>query len=91
MVRNWVGSNKEAPQLTADLQSWILSYVDPQPEMSDEETKARKPLKSAQVVVTPDEDNPGYYKGKFEFVPHYQLEGMDVTLSMVSRLSKTGS
>ena len=52
--------------------------------------KATHPLKQAQVEIIPDEENPGYYKGKFLFVPHYQLEGMDVTLSMVSRLPKTG-
>ena len=88
MVRDWVGSTREAPQLQNDLQSWVLQYVDVQPDMSDEITKARKPLKSAQVQVLPDEENPGYYKGIFHFVPHYQLEGMDVSLSMVSRLPK---
>jgi type VI secretion system protein ImpC len=88
MVRDWIGSTREAPQLEADLQSWVLQYVDVQPDMSDEITKARKPLKSAQVQVLPDEENPGYYKGIFHFIPHYQLEGMDVSLSMVSRLPK---
>ena len=50
--------------------------------------KARKPLTAASVQVIPDEENPGYYRGIFRFVPHYQLEGMDVSLSMVSRLPK---
>jgi type VI secretion system protein ImpC len=88
MVRDWVGSTREAPQLTADLQSWILQYVDPQPDFSSEEIKARKPLKAASIQVIPDEENPGYYRGVFRFIPHYQLEGMDVSLSMVSRLPK---
>jgi len=88
MVRDWVGSTREAPQLTKDLQSWLMQYVDPQPNESSEATKARKPLKAAQVVITPDPENPGYYKGAFHFVPHYQLEGMDVSMSMVSRLPK---
>src|SRR5665213_3474488 len=88
MVRDWVGSTREAPQLSADLESWVMQYVDVQPDVSSEETKARKPLKSASVQVIPDEENPGYYKGIFHFVPHYQLEGMDVSLSMVSRLPK---
>ncbi len=38
--------------------------------------------------MIPDEENPGYYRGIFRFIPHYQLEGMDVSLSMVSRLPK---
>ena len=62
---------------------------DGSPTTSNEETKARLPLKQAKIEVIPDEENPGYYKGKFMFVPHYQLEGMDVALSMVSRLPKT--
>ena len=88
MVRDWVGGNREAPQLQRDLSSWILQYVDGNPETSSEETKARKPLKDALVEIIPDEENPGYYKGKFMFVPHHQLEGMDVSMSMVSRLPK---
>ena len=46
--------------------------------------------KDARIEVIPDEENPGYYIGKFMFVPHYQLEGMDVSLSMVSRLPNAG-
>jgi type VI secretion system protein ImpC len=88
MVRDWVGSTREAPQLEKDLNSWILQYVDMQAKTSTEAQKARKPLKAAKVSVIPDEENPGYYKGSFHFVPHYQLEGMDVSLSMVSRLPK---
>ena len=88
MVRDWIGSTREAPQLTADLQSWVSQYVDPQPDFSSEEIKARKPLKAASIQVIPDEENPGYYRGIFRFIPHYQLEGMDVSLSMVSRLPK---
>ena len=38
------------------------------------------------ISITPDEENPGYYRGQFQFVPHYQLEGMDVSISMVSKL-----
>lgn len=90
MVRDWVGGNREAPQLSRDLNSWIMQYVDGQPDSSSEETKAKLPLKDASVEIIPDEENPGYYKGKFMFVPHYQLEGMDVSLSMTSRLPKSG-
>jgi type VI secretion system protein ImpC len=91
MVRDWVGSTREAPQLASDLQSWIMQYVDMQPDSSSEEDKARKPLKAANVDVIPDPENPGYYRGVFRMVPHYQLEGMDVSLSMVSRLPNAAS
>jgi len=84
-----VGGSRESEQLERDLNNWVLQYVDGSPTTSNEETKARLPLKQAKIEVIPDEENPGYYKGKFMFVPHYQLEGMDVALSMVSRLPKT--
>ena len=88
MVRDWVGGNREAPQLQFDLNTWISQYIDGSPETSSEEVKARLPLKDAKIEIVPDEENPGYYKGKFMFIPHYQLEGMDVALSMVSRMPK---
>lgn len=90
MVRDWVGRNVEAPQLERELQSWVMQYVDMQPESSTENTKARKPLKQASIQIIPDEENPGYYRGVFRFVPHYQFEGMDVSLSMTSRLPGGG-
>jgi type VI secretion system protein ImpC len=88
MVRDWVGGNREAPQLQRDLTEWIMQYVDGNPGFSSDADKARQPLKDAGIEIIPDEENPGYYKGVFRFVPHYQLEGMDVSLSMVSRLPK---
>jgi type VI secretion system protein ImpC len=86
MVRDWIGSNREAPQLSRDLNDWISQYIDGAPLTSSEETKAKLPLKGAHIEIVADEENPGYYKGKFMFQPHYQLEGMDVSLSMTSRL-----
>ena len=38
--------------------------------------------------VVEDEENPGYYMGKFYLKPHFQLEGMDVGMSLVSKLPK---
>ena len=88
MVRDWVGGTRTEKQMSTQLTEWINLYIDGQPDSSSEETKARKPLKSASIEIIPDEENPGYYKGKFMFVPHYQMEGMDVSLSMVSKLPK---
>jgi type VI secretion system protein ImpC len=51
-----------------------------------EELKARKPLAAAEVTVSEIEGNPGYYAAKFHLRPHYQLEGVSVSLSLVSRL-----
>ena len=86
MVRDKVGSTMEQEQLTVWLQEWINQYVDGAPATSTEQTKARKPLAAASVQIRPDEENPGYYSARFLLRPHYQLEGMDVSLSLVSRL-----
>lgn len=86
MVRDKIGTTMERQQLERWLQEWITLYVDPNPEASSELQKARKPLAAARVVITADEENPGYYSAKFHLRPHFQLEGMDVSLSLVSRL-----
>jgi type VI secretion system protein ImpC len=86
MVRDKIGSMKEKEALQKWLQEWIYDYVDGDPVNSSEETKARKPLADARVDVFENEENPGYYSARFYLRPHYQLEGMDIGLSLVSRL-----
>jgi type VI secretion system protein ImpC len=68
------------------LNDWILQYVDGDPDNSTEDVKARKPLAAAEVVVEEVEGNPGYYTSKFFLRPHYQLEGLTVSLRLVSKL-----
>jgi type VI secretion system protein ImpC len=86
MVRDKIGSTKEKDELKRWLQEWITEYVDGNPETSSEDTKARRPLSAASVDVFENEENPGYYMARFYLRPHYQLEAMDIGLSLVSRL-----
>jgi type VI secretion system protein ImpC len=86
IVRDKVGSFKEAPDMQRWLQNWIMQYVDGDPGHSTEATKARKPLAAAEVIVEPVEGNPGYYSSKFFLRPHYQLEGLTVSLRLVAKL-----
>ncbi|MDG4550069.1 MAG: type VI secretion system contractile sheath large subunit [Candidatus Contendobacter sp.] len=86
MVRDKIGSFKERESLERWLQEWIYNYVDGNPAISSEETKAMKPLAAAEVVVQEVEGNPGYYTSKFFLRPHYQLEGLTVSLRLVSKL-----
>ncbi|MFZ1389895.1 MAG: type VI secretion system contractile sheath large subunit [Thiolinea sp.] len=86
IVRDKVGSFKERTDMEAWLNRWILNYVEPNPATASEEDKARKPLAAAQVVVEEVEGNPGYYTSKFYLRPHYQLEGLTVSLRLVSKL-----
>ena len=67
------------------LNKWITQYVTSDPHAS-EETKAQYPLAAAEVVVDEIEGDPGYYSAKFYLRPHYQLEGLSVSLRLVSKL-----
>lgn len=86
IVRDKIGSFKERSDMERWLNDWILQYVDGDPENSTEDVKARKPLAAAEVVVEEVEGNPGYYTSKFFLRPHYQLEGLTVSLRLVSKL-----
>jgi type VI secretion system protein ImpC len=86
IVRDKVGSFKERTDMQTWLQNWIMNYVDGDPAHSSEATKASKPLAAAEVQVEEVEGNPGYYTSKFFLRPHYQLEGLTVSLRLVSKL-----
>ncbi len=86
IVRDKVGSFKEKDDMQRWLNKWITNYVDGDPINSSEETKAKKPLAAAEVIVEEIEGNPGYYSSKFFLRPHYQLEGLTVSLRLVSKL-----
>ncbi|MBX3604134.1 MAG: type VI secretion system contractile sheath large subunit [Piscinibacter sp.] len=86
IVRDKVGSFRSRDSMQDWLNEWILKYVDGDPLNSSEETKARRPLAAAQVEVEEIEGQPGYYQSKFYLKPHYQLEGLTVSLRLVSKL-----
>jgi len=84
--RDKVGSFKERVDMEKWLNNWIMNYVDGDPANSSETTKSQKPLAAAEVVVEEVAGNPGYYTSKFFLRPHYQLEGLTVSLRLVSKL-----
>ena len=86
IVRDKVGSFKERADMEKWLNKWIMNYVDGDPANSSEVTKAQKPLAAAEVTVEEIPGNPGYYSSKFFLRPHYQLEGLTVSLRLVSKL-----
>jgi len=86
MVRDKIGQSPDRIQLEKQLQAWVNKYVSGNPESASEKEKAKKPLAGAKVEVIEDEENPGYYIGKFFLKPHFQMEGMDIGMSLVSKL-----
>ncbi|MES2069604.1 MAG: type VI secretion system contractile sheath large subunit [Pseudomonadota bacterium] len=86
IVRDKIGSFKERSDMETWLNNWIGKYVENNPATASEADKARKPLAGAEVIVEEVEGNPGYYRSKFFLRPHYQLEGLTVSLRLVSKL-----
>ena len=86
MVRDKIGQSPTRAQLEIELQTWINKYVTGNPDTATELEKAKRPLAGAKVEVVEDELNPGYYTGKFFLKPHFQMEGMDIGMSLVSKL-----
>ncbi|MFK7942588.1 MAG: type VI secretion system contractile sheath large subunit [Paracoccaceae bacterium] len=85
MVRNKIGSHMERDDMQRWLGGWIQNYVN-NDASADETKKARRPLAGASVEVGEDPENPGQYDAKFFLRPHYQLEGVNVSLRLVSKL-----
>ncbi|KVC55748.1 EvpB family type VI secretion protein [Burkholderia stagnalis] len=86
IVRDKVGAFKEREDMQRWLNEWIMNYVDADPANSSQDTKARRPLAAAEVLVEEAEGNPGYYQAKFFLRPHFQLEGLTVSLRLVAKL-----
>src|SRR5471032_1445325 len=86
MVRDKVGSFASASSMQRFLNEWISNYVVSNPESAGQLIQAQKPLSAAEVIVEEVEGNPGYYTSKFFLKPHYQLEGMSISLRLVSKL-----
>lgn len=92
IVRDKVGSYKSRSDMQVWLQEWINKYVDYSGGTASDVEKAKRPLAAAQVLVEEVEGNPGYYSSKFFLRPHYQLEGLSVSLRLVSKMpSEKGS
>lgn len=85
--RENIGTTKDRRQLEQELNNWIRGLVT---EMTDpgDELQASHPLRDGKVVVEDIEDNPGFFRVKLYAIPHFQVEGMDVSLSLVSQMPK---
>ncbi len=85
--RENIGTTKDRRLLELELNTWIKGLVT---EMKDpgDELQSSHPLREAKVIVEDIEDNPGFFRIKLFVVPHFQIEGMDIGLSLVSQMPK---
>jgi type VI secretion system protein ImpC len=90
IVRDKIGSFKEREDMERWLNEWIMNYVTADAK-AGEEIKAQYPLADASVTVEEVPGNPGYYTSKFYLRPHFQLEGLTVSLRLVTKLPSVKS
>ncbi|MFL9926170.1 type VI secretion system contractile sheath large subunit [Herbaspirillum lusitanum] len=85
--RENIGTTKDRRLLELELNNWIKNLVT---EMTDpgDDLQASHPLREANVIVEDIDDNPGFFRIKLFIVPHFQVEGMDIGLSLVSQMPK---
>jgi type VI secretion system protein ImpC len=87
MQRENIGATKDKDKIEQELNKWISSLVtdkvNPGPELI-----AKCPLRAAKVTVTEQEDNPGFYTVEMMVMPHFQIEKMDINLTLTGKMPK---
>ncbi|MGH8417175.1 MAG: type VI secretion system contractile sheath large subunit [Pseudomonas sp.] len=85
--RENIGTTKDRRLLELELNKWVGGLVT---EMTDpgDDLQASHPLREARVIVEDIDDNPGFFRVKLYAIPHFQVEGMDVNLSLVAQMPK---
>ena len=85
--RENIGTTKDRRLLELELNNWVKGLVTAMTTPGDDLQSAH-PLRAAQVEVEDIEDNPGFFRIRLYIVPHFQIEGMDVSLSLMSQMPK---
>jgi len=88
--RQNIGTTKDRRLLELELNNWVKGLVTEMKD-PDDELQSSHPLREAKVAVEDIEDNPGFFRVKLFIVPHFQIEGMDIGLSLVSQMPKAKS
>ncbi|GGI89830.1 type VI secretion system contractile sheath large subunit [Legionella impletisoli] len=85
LQRENIGSSISRSEQEEQLNQWLKTLItkmnNPGPELA-----AVHPLRDGRVEVVELSDNPGYYRINLYAVPHFQVEGMDVRLSLVGQI-----
>jgi type VI secretion system protein ImpC len=87
LQRENIGATKDATTIEGELNRWLKGLVT---EMSNPSQTiiAKYPLKAASVTVSEIEENPGFFRVQTAIQPHFQIEGMDISLSLVGKMPK---
>jgi type VI secretion system protein ImpC len=85
--RENIGTTKDRRLLELELNTWVKTLVTEMTAPGDD-LQASHPLREASVEVEDIEDNPGFFRIKLFIVPHFQIEGMDINLALVSQMPR---
>lgn len=85
--RENIGTTTDRRLLELELNNWIRTLVTVMTTPGDD-LQAAHPLREARVEVEDIEDNPGFFRIRLFVVPHFQVEGMDVSLALMSQMPK---
>ncbi|WP_213303579.1 type VI secretion system contractile sheath large subunit [Paraburkholderia sacchari] len=85
--RENIGTTKDRRLLELELNNWVKGLVTVMTSAGDD-LQASHPLRQARVEVEDIEDNPGFFRIRLYVVPHFQIEGMDVSLALMSQMPK---
>jgi type VI secretion system ImpC/EvpB family protein len=87
LARDATGSVNEPEDLQRTLDRWVKQYVTPD-ENARPESKAKRPLRSAEIEVTRHPERPGTFQLIFRLLPHYQLDDLSVSIRLQTTESK---
>ncbi|MCA9618864.1 MAG: type VI secretion system contractile sheath large subunit [Myxococcales bacterium] len=87
MQRENIGSWKERQDLNRELNRWLNQYVS-NAEKVTAAIRARRPLRSGEVVVSDVKGNAGWYRIDLKIQPHFRFMGASFELGLVGRLDQ---
>jgi type VI secretion system protein ImpC len=88
LQRENIGSWKTRSELQTELQKWIRQYVADQ-DNPPAAVRSKRPLREANIEVTEDPGNPGWFRVDMQVRPHFKYMGASFTLSLAGKLDKT--
>ena len=83
-ARNKLGTALSPREIEDDLGAWLVNYVAPD-EKAPPSMKARYPLREAEVKVADVPGEPGKYMLTIRLLPHYQLDQLSSSMTLVAR------
>ena len=85
LQRENIGATKDRKLIEEELNEWLGGLVTEMPNPKPEQI-AKYPLRAGEVGVKEVPDNPGFFKVETMIMPHFQIEGMDISLNLVGKL-----